>query len=431
MKGRSSDTASPRLASASRGVRVCHIISTFHPVVGGAQRVTEDLCGQLLERGVDLIVLTRYARGLPRVEKVRGVTVCRAGLGTTGRLGGLIFFVHAVWLLLGRFKAYSILHAHNLDSPLVVGMLCRALARRRLIVTIHGDVIAPKKESAAGRLRLRLMRKLVDHFVALSTHMRASIRAEVVSPNGITLVPNGVDTRRIFPATAADVRSARCHLGLPRGIVVLFVGRLVALKRVDALLYAWNSVPAKTVDDELVIVGDGPERAALNRLADELKASNVRFVGATQDVADYLKAADVFVLPSIREGVSIALLEAMAAGLAVIVSAIPGNQSVVEAGVNGIVVPVDEPEAIARALESLVRSPEARADYGARARATVERRFSLQRMAEAHLQLYRWMFGELQVAGGSSGSERAQGSFPYDHERVERSGPIDASRAPH
>lgn len=369
-------------------IKVCHILSTFAPLVGGIQKSTERLCVTLREQGVYAVVLTRRLPGLSSSDECNGVPVVRAGHPSRSKLGAATFVIHSLWLLGTRYRATRLLHVQSIDAPLLIGLLCKVLLGRRVVATIHGEMmIVEQKRSRLGRLRVRLMSRLVDCFTALSPQMERQLREEKVPPSAIRFIPNGIDQDVFRPATEAEKQAARRRLDLPdSAVIVLYVGRLIELKQVDVLLKAWSQRSA-CGDDLLVIVGDGPEMNGLQRLAQSL-GIDARFFGAQTDVASFLRASDVFVLPSRMEGLSVALLEAMSSGLAVIVSDLPGNLAVVRNDVNGMVVPAADRQALVRALNEMLSSGSRRNRLGAVASRTIGEMFSLTRVAAEHKGMY-------------------------------------------
>lgn len=322
-------------AKQSETLRVV-IISGFPPPIGGTERRTERLATGLVGHGVVVVVFTRRRPGLARLETIAGVPVHRLGWSVGGRVGALTFAVHALWLLATRFRDFGIVHAQTTNVHLLVGVAVKLLLRRRLFVTINSDpsvLLGPRRRT--GPLRLRLI-MLADVVGALSSQMRRQLVALGVPDDRVRLLPNAVDTDVYRPATRSERQQARSSLGLPTDdLVYLFIGRLHVLKRIEFLLRAWSKLP-KGAPRRLLIVGDGPERDALMTLATSLHLGDVRFEPTTNDVVTYLKAADVFVLPSQHEGLSNALLEAMAVGLPAIVSDVDGNRALVSDGRDGL-----------------------------------------------------------------------------------------------
>jgi glycosyltransferase involved in cell wall biosynthesis len=164
----------------------------------------------------------------------------------------------------------------------------------------------------------------------------------------------------------------------------------------EHLLRALALVRERGIACSLVLAGDGAERERLEHLRDELGlAGQVQFLGAVSNVADVLAAVDVFVLPSVIEGLPLALLEAMLAGKAVIATSVGGVPEVVRAGVNGLLVPPASPRELADAVAALSESPEQRALLGAAARDTIERGFTESVYLESLTAVYLELVGSL------------------------------------
>jgi glycosyltransferase involved in cell wall biosynthesis len=202
----------------------------------------------------------------------------------------------------------------------------------------------------------------------------------------------------------AERRRLRRALGLPPVPVALYAGRLAPEKGVDLLLDAWAEARRQGCLGIVCIVGEGPDRAALERRArDRGILGAVRFAGATQDVTPWLGAADAFVLPSRQEGLSVALLEAMACGLAVVATDVGGNPEA--AGDAALLVP-PAPAALAGALGRVLGGGEEARQLGERARRRTLARYGIGEVARRHLELYREL-SEGRGEGGRDGGERA------------------------
>ncbi|MHA1572807.1 MAG: glycosyltransferase, partial [Alphaproteobacteria bacterium] len=174
-----------------------------------------------------------------------------------------------------------------------------------------------------------------------------------------------------------------------RDLVVGYVGRLVPQKGLRLLLQAFAKTAGPRSDMHLCIVGDGPSRDALAGEAKRLGVdSRTRFMGARKDVAGCLRAMDIFVLPSYREGLPLSLLEAMATRLPVIATRVADNEKIVTHGVDGILVGPGSADELAGALGNLVADTELRRRLGARARERIARNFSMQAYIHAHERIY-------------------------------------------
>jgi len=368
---------------------ICHVVSDFSPGIGGVERATQNLCAELLA-DARIAVLTRYYPGRLRHEVIDGVPVHRLGSGSEELTGSLTFILHSLFWLMFRLQGYSIVHVHNIDSPLLIGMLAKLLARKKLVVTLQGEqTIIQRKASALGRLRVWLMARLGDRFVAITEQSRLQFVAEGTAAERIWAIPNGIDIRHFRPPTPERKTVLRRSFGYQADErVVLYMGRLVDLKRVDLLIKAWK--PFREVKSaRCVIVGDGPEQARLETLVrSEALGESVDLVGFTNDVLPYYQMADIFVLPSLYEGLSVALLEAMACGLCVIVAGSPGNLDVVEPGVNGLVFPVDAAEVLKACLTEALTDVMLCRTLGQAARERIASTYSSQAVVRAHLAMY-------------------------------------------
>jgi glycosyltransferase involved in cell wall biosynthesis len=201
--------------------------------------------------------------------------------------------------------------------------------------------------------------------------------AGLCSPDRIVVVPSGVPVPEDPPPRPAG-----------RGRLVI-VAQLVHRKGVDVALRAVAAAARDHPQLALTVVGDGPERASLERLAAELGvAERVRFTGALPAPEAELRAADLFVLPSRLDNLPMALLEAMAAGLPVVASRVGGVPDAVLPGTTGLLVPPDDPAALAAAVSALVADPARAAALGAAAHALARRHFSLEAMGRGFLKVY-------------------------------------------
>ena len=400
---------------------VCQVTHNFYPMIGGAERLVAGLGSGMIRRGLKVVLVTRHKPGLPRHEQVASVPVYRLGTSSLGTydssallqtrtahgnvkrsgllrvLSNLIFVLHtSLWLLLRSSKT-SIIHVHSIDSPLFAAMLVRFLNRARLVTTVHGELnIARLRDSEMGKLRLWLLRRLGDAFIAISSECGRQLMGLVIEPSRVFSIPNGVDTKQFKPPTAEEKLAVRhaFDYGMSDQIA-LYVGKLIGLKRIDSLIRAWRSVSSIT-GAYLIVVGDGPERQRLEDLVQQSGLTDhVRFVGVTDDVLTYYQIADIFVLPSSTEGMSVALLEAMSCGLAVVVSDVPGNLQVVEPGGNGLSFPLHQPALLETRLLDVLRDARLRAALGRAARQAVVRDYSIETIVQAHLEVYATLLSTL------------------------------------
>jgi glycosyltransferase involved in cell wall biosynthesis len=204
-------------------------------------------------------------------------------------------------------------------------------------------------------------------------------------PARLTVIPNGVDTARFRPLAGSAPPE-----GFPSGSpVAIAVGRLIPAKRHDLLLEAWRRARSRLPPlARLLLLGDGPERQALEARAAQLGLSaSVSFPGSRADPERWLRASDLYVTCSDSEGMSNALLEAMASGLPVLATRISGSQDLVRDGIEGKLVPPGDADRLAEALVALLGDA-GRRRFGEAARRTVVDGYSLEQVARRYLDLY-------------------------------------------
>ena len=202
------------------------------------------------------------------------------------------------------------------------------------------------------------------------------------------VIPNGVDLDMWSEAAPSDRGSARTSLGLEDRPTVVCVGRLCRQKGQDLLLEAWPLVRGSVPDAQLVLVGDGPDEAALRRQAFD----GLVLAGRRSNVADWLAAADVVTLPSRWEGMSIGMLEAMASGRSVVASDVPGAREALD-GEAGAIVPVGDAAALGQAIAARLGDAARAAAEGKAARQRVERFHDLRTVTAAVAELYGELLG--------------------------------------
>lgn len=392
--------AGPRNAPAAtraregRPLRVAMVTSVFPPSIGGIQMHTLRLAQALVDRGVEVHVVTRLQPRLAPFERMRGVRVRRVGLARAGGPAGSAAFVAGAIRALARLRGrLDVVHAHQLLSPTTAALAGAPLAGAALVVNPHacgaiGDV-GVLSRTALGRLRLRAAVARADAFVAVSRTIRDELIAAGAAPERVWAISNGVDLDRFSPAGATERSLLRALLSVPDAPRVIYTGRLSAEKGVDVLVEAWPRVLREVPAARLAIVGSGPDEASLRARARSLGLDrSVTFEGACADVAPSVRASDVAVLPSRTEGMPVALLEAMACAVPVVATRVGGSAEVVEDGVTGWLVPPEDPGALASALALVLRDPSTARRRADAARAAVVERRSITAVADRFLTLY-------------------------------------------
>jgi sugar transferase (PEP-CTERM/EpsH1 system associated) len=284
-----------------------------------------------------------------------------------------------------------IVHSRNWTS--IEAVLASRLARIPAVVhSEHGrDILPLTSEPLRRRLFRRLCYRLSDRVFAVSRELKQEIESAVgTPPNLFRVIYNGVDTK-VFSPSPKKRNAQRKRLGVSDNTVVVgSVGRLDLVKDHMTLLRAAEIAVDQGSDLCVVLVGDGPQRASLEQKLQAMPSLRDRniFAGRTFDVAQWLQAFDVFALPSLFEGTSNTLLEAMSTGLPVVATRVGGNVELVEQNRSGILFEVGDIQSLAAHLSRLAASSKLRQDFGAAARKHVEEHFPLERMINNYSDMY-------------------------------------------
>ncbi len=281
---------------------------------------------------------------------------------------------------------------HTRNWATIDGVVAARLAR--VPVVIHGEHGRDDAEDAAPSRRqvriCRLLFRFVNRIVVVSKRLQRWLVEELaVRPRKVVFIPNGVDTERFRPSAHRD-RLRRTRGYEPAHVLIGALGRLQAIKDYATLIAAFETVLRRQPEARLVIVGDGPERASLADEVDRRRLRHaVRLAGHQDDVEEWLAAMDLFVHPSLMEGTSNALLEAMAVGLPVVAGQVGGNPEIVVDGVTGRLVPIRDPAALAAAMRFYSVDVDARRQHGATGRARVAQGYSMDAMVAGYTAVYQ------------------------------------------
>jgi sugar transferase (PEP-CTERM/EpsH1 system associated) len=294
----------------------------------------------------------------------------------------------------------DIVHSRNMAA--LESQLCSiGLRNVRRVHGEHGREVNDLDGRNWKYLVLRkLLRPFVHRYIAVSKDLEKWLTSVVhVQPGKVRQIYNGVDYSRFSPETVKPLALLPARWRNLDGILVVgTVGRLTPVKDQQLLLRAVAHVrqshPELGSLLRLLIVGDGPLLAMLTAMIEDLALRDaVWLAGDREDVPALLQLMDVFVLPSLGEGISNTVLEAMACGLPVIASAVGGNLELVEEGVNGSLFPVGDARSLAAAMVALLSNAAERARQGANARQRVCQRFDWSRTVEAYLGVYDELLG--------------------------------------
>ena len=248
----------------------------------------------------------------------------------------------------------------------------------------------------------RALSPIIHRYIAVSRDLANWLSGSIgISSDRIYQIYNGVDQRRCSPSQNKVTGLLPEGFVAPRGsIVVGSVGRLAEVKNQGSLLDAIHILlkirPQWRDNLRFVLVGDGPLRQRLQQQAIELGIADfVWLAGDREDIPRLLQAMDIFVLPSLAEGISNTLLEAMATGLPVVATQVGGNPELIEDGHNGCLVPVSDAQALAETLQGLIESPAARKRMGENGLQKIRQSFDWDSTVEAYLGVYDELLGRV------------------------------------
>jgi sugar transferase (PEP-CTERM/EpsH1 system associated) len=309
------------------------------------------------------------------------------------RPGHLVKQYPLVYSVLRRLRP-SVVHTRNL-AALEVQVPAWAAGVR---VRVHGEHGWDVNDPGGHRKRYQLMRRLyvpfVQRYVTVSAHLKEYLVDRVgVAESRIEHICNGVDSERFAPPNEGRETIAGCPFASPDLFIVGSIGRLQEVKDqtnlARAFVHAVKSVPAAAQRMRLVIVGDGPLRAHVNAILSEAGVEHLAWLaGERDDIPQILRGLDLFVLPSLAEGISNTILEAMASGLAVVATAVGGNAELVEDGITGTLVPAAESTRLGDAVLGYFQDQTVLRRHARAGRQRIEQRFSLSGMVARYEQLY-------------------------------------------
>jgi len=388
--------------------RVCVVSALYHPSLGGLGRQAMMLTERLREGGVNLFVIARKM-ALPgevvfsgKVEVVRVPTPFQKvhileEISMRNVIISVVFSLGCLAVLIRRRKTYDLVHFHGASITLFLCLPFLKGMGKKIVAKVAAANLGTEAGSLAGRYRpvgdlLAWMMRRVDAFIAISEEIREGLVRDGVPKERIYRISNFIDPEIFRAPRMGEKDSLKARFGYGGKTLVLFAGRFVPRKGVEHLLQAWKEVTGDFPDARLVLLGDGPLFGVLEDMASRLEINNtVCFLGRVENVPDFLRASDVFMLPSLQEGLSNSLLEALASGLPTVATEIGGVIDVVEDGRNALLVrPADVP-ALSKSLRTVLTDPRLRERLSWAALETIQGAYGL----EDRVRRYRDLYGRL------------------------------------
>lgn len=357
---------------------ILHTIETGGP--GGAETILLELVSRLDPQRYRSLVLLPRDRWLPQKLQERKIPVVLTEAGLSG--SGLV----RTMMRLLRQHEVDLIHSHLPDQNFY-SCVAGGLLRRKVVVTYHGlpDVSASWRTSA----KLWLVGRLAHAVVAVSDHLARMLEQASFPRHKLVRIYNGIDSSRFTGAGSGRLRAeVACANGAK---LVGMVANLRVSKSYEDLVRAARKVVDELPGTRFVAVGEIDPMIAerLHSLIEQLSLKDsFRLLGFREDVPEILGDLDIFALSSVSEGFSLATIEAMAAGKAVVVTRSGGPEEIVSDGETGVLTAPSDPEGLASCILDLLRDPERAAALGRRAQALVARSFSLTQMTEEYQRLY-------------------------------------------
>lgn len=376
---------------------VLMLSQTFYPALGGSEKQALELSKALAGRGVKVTVLTRQPGGLPAEENLDGVLVKRLSVFGPRAVDSALFMLKSFLWLLAHRAGYDAVHVHLASSPAVAAVAAGWLTGKKTLVKLGGgrgvDEITLSMGTLLGRLKLAFFRAARPELLVMNGEVFDWLKGtREFSGLRLRRFRNGVDTGRYTPRLYNEKINAKEALGLDNAQLFLFVGRLSPEKRMKEFIEAWaelfreETAPPKA---RLLLVGAGPEEAALKNAVAALNlGGSVALAGRKDDLLPYYQAADVFILPSISEGLSNSMLEAMACGVAVLASRVGGAKDAVTPGVSGSLFdPLNRGE-LKECLRRHMADRSLAVKMGEQARKTAVEKYSMARVTDELMGIY-------------------------------------------
>jgi len=378
-----------------KDISILMVIGQFYPLVGGAEKTCQKLSRELIEKEVSVTVLTQHCDGLPEYEEIDGIPVYRKM--KRWHPYGISYMLTMLSFLIKHRNEFDIIQCFGLFVFVPPVLLIKAFFGKRAVVRLlcsghYGDFQGIKQLKI--RSLITASSKRFDRIIFISNDIHKELIDNKFPPEKLHYIPNCVDTNKFRPLEKQDGYNVKN---------ICFVGRLDAQKGLEDLIKAMDGIRSKENEVRLYIVGEGNQKDALEGLCKRLKLKDhVIFAGVTDNVLQYYHRANIFVLPSLSEGMSSSLLEAMSCGLPVIATSVGGNTDVLgptaeaektietnyHIGEYGILVKPGDVASLKEAIITLLHDRSLSKRLGENARKCVENKFSQEKIVNEYIKLY-------------------------------------------
>ncbi len=379
-------------------IKVLMVIGQYYPIAGGAEKECQKLSRRLVQEGMKVSVLTQPCEGMTDYEVIDGIPVYRKMSGW--HLFEYTYMLSVLWFLLRHIRQYDVIQCFGLYLFIPPVALIRCLFNKRAIARIEGPGDSGDfkriRKLRCGNLILSST-KMLDRIISISGEISREIKENGIPDQSVVSIPNSVDVVHFQPGENGRTREMRS---------ILFIGRLADEKGVHCLIRAVEKLKRKVGGIKLFIVGEGPLRRELEELSRHLNVmDDTAFVGHTDSVLAYYQEADIFVLPSLSEGLPLTLLEALSCGLPVVATSVGGSREILDPrngeepiprsdyriGDHGLLVNPEDVDGLANAVMRLLHDRALSDTLREKARSYVEQRYGVDRV----IGKYRVLYAEL------------------------------------
>ncbi len=356
-----------------------------HLNVGGISSYLLTLAGGLKQKG-HRVYLASGGGGLEQSFRQAGITLLEVPLKTKNEISPSIIL--SFWKLkkISAKLQIDLIHSHSRTTQVLGNWLGRALDKPH-IFTCHGF------------FRPKLARKIFgcwgQKVIAVSEQVKEHLVNDFkLSTCRICVINNGIAAKEFGDFSSRE--KTRRQLGLGEGFLIGMIARLSEVKGHRYLIQAMPEVIKNFPQAKLLIIGEGKIKPALVKFVQDLRlAQTIRFIPKTENTKDFLSVLDIFVMPSLQEGLGLALMEAMAQGLAVVGSSVGGIKTLIQDKVNGLLVKPADAAALAQAMIFLLGDDQLRQQLGSEARRFIMANFSQEEMVDKTERVYQQCFEEL------------------------------------
>jgi len=377
---------------------VLMLIQSFSPAIGGAEKQALELSRSLVSRGIRVTVITRRVGDTAAEEMMGSVRVVRLKVLGSGFMDTCSFMAGSFFYLLKHAAQYDVVHVHIASSHAVAALLAGWFTGKKTLVKLadgkEQNEITLSRKNILGRMKLKFFQFSKPRLMVLNGEVFDWLNG-MEEFRGLRLIRfrNGVNTLKYAPVLYQAKINAKTVLGFDNAPIFLFVGRLDPKKRIKEFVELWAEIFSEAMlkpKIRLVIVGTGPEEGPIRDAVSSLGLKeSVTLTGVQHDLLPYYSAADVFILPSIAEGLSNSMLEAMSCGLAIMASRVGGAREAVIEGENGCLFdPLNRGE-IKECLRKYIYDSNLAVRMGERSREIAVNTYSMAKVTDELIGIYK------------------------------------------